>query len=151
MSHRQLAGNSTIVLAEPIDGECRDSVNNNYPRVGIVPVPDNPVGNATALRDWCKSWCDRVDPDKVVAIEIDYDSYNTRCRCLFSADDLPTGAANSDAFKAKYDPNATAYNDVGTGIGCIAGPGSAASYLKCYRNCAYGADNQCASIYACLS
>ena len=132
------------MLADPQLGFCRDSGSNTYPYVS----PSNTnttAGDATALRDWCKSWCAQESPDKVVGIATFDDGSNTYCYCLFSADNLPTGF-NDAGFENNYDPPVTD-RDGSSGTGCIAGT-DGDTRATCYRNCAY---NQCVSILLCIS
>jgi hypothetical protein len=138
MSYRLLS--NAIVLAEGEAGYCQGY----YPEVHISGVPGSPSGDA--LRDWCKSWCARVEPDKIVAIGTYDDDGGTECYCYFSADNKPADFDNDADFKAKYEPGAS-FRVAGIGTGCVAGTDDDGSYT-CYRNCAY---NQCVSIYACLS
>jgi hypothetical protein len=129
------------VLAEGQAGFCVDSGEKYYPHVYIRPVPDIPVGNEAALSGWCKSWCEQVDPEKLVAMGTKDDGSITTCYCHFSADNLP-----SPFDVTRYKPAATILNAGFSGTGCGGAGGS--TLFTCYRNCAY---NQCVSIYACLS
>jgi len=143
MSHRQLAGNSTLVLLDEQVGLCRASGNIAYPNVGII----NPNTIGTTLRDWCKDWCERVQPEKVIAIAT-YNSGFTQCYCFFDANDKPAGfLENITAFKQNYDPPAGFDSTGASGTGCVWGTNSNAD-TKCYRNCAY---SQCVSIHLCFS
>ena len=55
------------MLDSSIKGYCQYSNGEYPPWVGIEVVPDKPTG--TALWDWCKAWCEQVEPDTVVSIE----------------------------------------------------------------------------------
>jgi hypothetical protein len=144
MSHRQLS--DVIVLAELQDGWCQASGNTFYPNVTYGPVPGNPTGDA--LRDWCKSWCAQVEPDKVVGISTyDENGSSAQCYCFFSTDKLPADfATDFNAFKAKYVPGASSGNTNNAGVGCIAAAANYANY-KCFQNCAY---SQCISAHLCF-
>ena len=134
------------MFADPEDGYCQASGSINYPS-SYVSDPD--IG-ATALGDWCKSWCERVQPEKLVAIGT-YVGEGSACYCFFDANNLPAGfndPAPNDAFKAQYGtPAADSLDSVATGTGCIADT-TGDTDDQCYRNCAL---SKCVSIYSCLS